>query len=144
MLAHAGTKRRLQRLPRVFLRILHRIADVQAVGDGRRECGSERATGTVIASRQALPVVAAHDAVLAVKRIGHLRGIFVGAGDQHVFAAGGQEPARALGEIDVFLALFLRQAPRLDAVGSNDGALWYQQLAQCRDHLVGHEFVAPS
>src|SRR5262245_21838614 len=48
MLAHARAKRGFQRLPGIFLRIIHRIADLEAIGDGGGDGGGERAAGAVV------------------------------------------------------------------------------------------------
>src|SRR5258706_3087757 len=142
VLTHAGPERGFEGLPRVFLRIFYRVADAQSIGDRRRDRRRERAAGTVVAAGEPFPAVGAHHAVLSVQRIDDLGGIFMRARDQHVFATHREQAPRALCEIHVVLAFFLHEPARFYAVGSNDGRLRYQQFAQRRNHLVGHQFVA--
>src|SRR5258706_3934614 len=69
VLTHARAKPRVERLPRVFLGFAHRLGQLEAVGERRRDRGGKRATRSVIPSGQSCPAVRAHHAFRAVERI---------------------------------------------------------------------------
>src|SRR5712671_7627705 len=87
VLTHAWAKPRVKRLPRVFLGFAHRLGQLQAVGERRRDRCRKGATGSMIASRHSLPSYEARHAFRAVERVHHLRRVLVRAGNEHVLAA---------------------------------------------------------
>src|SRR6267154_802169 len=131
VLTHAGTKPRVERLPRVFLGFAHRLGQLEAVGERRRDRCGKRATRSVITSGQSFPTVGAHHAFRAVERIHDLRRVLVGAGDEYILAAQAEQFLRRTreGEFVVVLALALNEAPGLTAVGGENGSLGQKQLA---------------
>ena len=64
--------------------VAHRLADVQPIGQRRRQRRCKRAAGAVIAPREPRPAVLAQHAVAAVQRVHHFRCLVVRAGDEHV------------------------------------------------------------
>src|SRR5713101_134716 len=146
VLTHAWTKPRVKRLPRVFLGFAHRLGQLEAVGERRRDRCRKGATGSVITSRQSFPAVRAHYAFRAVERVHHLRRVLVRAGYEHVLAAQAEEFLRSPGEgkLIVVLALALNEAASFTAVGGENGGLGQKQLAHRRNHVLGRKLVAAS
>src|SRR5882672_892485 len=86
VLPHARAKAGVQRLPGVFLGLAHRIGQLEAVGERCRDRGGERAARPVVGLRKPFPAVGAHHALGPIQGVHHLRGVLVGAGDEHVLA----------------------------------------------------------
>ena len=98
----------------------------------------------MIAAGEALPAVAAQRAGFAVERIDDLGRIFVGAGDEHEFAAGGDEAARAFGQVGVVVldVVVERETARFDAVGRQQRRLRQQQFDHGGDGLLVGQRIA--
>src|SRR5437867_12203407 len=122
VLTHARTKPRVERLPRVFLGLAHRLGQLEAVGERRRDRCCKGATRSVITSRQSFPAVRAHYAFWAVEGVHHLRRVLVRAGYEHVLAAQTEEFLRSAGKgkLIVVLAVSLDEAPILAVVGGEN------------------------
>src|SRR5207249_4396026 len=144
VLTHAWAKPRVERLPRVFLGFAHRLGQLEAVGERRRDRGGKRATRSVITSGQSFPAVRAHHAFRAVERIHDLRGVLVRAGDEHILAAQAEQLLRGAGEgkLIVVFAVALNEASSFAAVGGENCGLGQKQLAHRRNHDFGRKFVA--
>src|SRR2546428_537214 len=125
VLTHARTKPRVERLPRVFLGLAHRLGQLEAVGERRRDRRGKRATRSVITSRQSFPAVRTHHAFWAVECVDDLRRVLVRAGNEHVLAAQAEQFLRSAGkgELIVVLAVALNQAPSFAAVGGQNCGL---------------------
>src|SRR5437879_2564750 len=146
VLTHTRTKPRVERLPGVFLSFAHRLGQLEAVGERRRDCCGKRATRTVITSRQPFPAVRAHHAFRAVERVHHLRCVLVRAGNEHILAAQTKQflcSARQC-KLIVVLAVALDKAPSLAAVGGENCGLGKKQLTHPRNHVLGCKLVAAS
>ena len=98
MLSHAGPECPRERLPCVVLRFEHRLADVEAAREVRGERRGERAPGAVVAAWKPLPCIGAHDAAFRVQRVHDLRRRLVRSRDEHVIAAGDNQPLGTLRE----------------------------------------------
>src|SRR5260370_24601384 len=141
VLTHAGTKPRVERLPRVFLGFAHRLGQLEAVGERRRDRCGKRATRSVIASRQSFPAVGAHHAFRAVERVHHLRRVLVRAGNEHVLAAQAEKflSSAGKGKLVVVLAVALNEAPSFAAVGGANCSLGQKRPAHGRNHVLGRK-----
>ena len=93
---------------------------------------------------QARPAVAAHQAAFAVQVVDHLGGLFVRAGDQHIFTTQLQNALGAFRQLGVVLLIifFQQQAPRFQTIRRQDGGLRQQQLAHGIHHVFIRQFVA--
>src|SRR4030066_682729 len=103
VLPHAGTEGGLQRFIGEVVGIAHRGRHILAIRQRGCDGRGERAAGTVIAAGQAVPGIGLHVAVGVVGAVQHAGRGFVGAGDEHVFAAGTGQGRGAGGEIHVVL-----------------------------------------
>src|SRR5437879_1590754 len=146
VLTHTRTKPRVERLPGVFLGFAHRLGQLEAVGERRRDCCGKRATRTVITSRQPFPAVRAHHAFRAVECVDDLRRVLVRAGNENILAAQTEQFLRSAGKgkLIVVLAVALNEATSLAAVGRENRGLGKKQLAHGRNHVLGRKFVAAS
>src|SRR6267143_5419171 len=144
VLTHAWAKPGVERLPRVFLGFAHRLGQLEAVGERRRDRCGKRATRSVIASRQSFPAVRAHHAFRAVERVHHLRRVLVRARNEHILAAQAEQFLRSAGKgkLIVVLAVALNEAPCFAAVGGQNCGLGQKQLAHARNHVLGRKLVA--
>src|SRR5437899_614204 len=128
---HVRTKPRVERLPRVFLGFAHRLGQLEAVGERRRDRCGKRAPRAVIASRQPFPAVRAHHAFRAVECVDDLRCVLVRAGNENILAAQTEQFLRSAGKgkLIVVLAVALNEATSLAAVGRENRGRGKKQLA---------------